>query len=551
MLLSAVAAAPSPSSIGFVLAALVLAFLLWHRLSRPLATMRGPRGYPLIGIGLTLPPRATEVFRQWALEYGEVFKMRVGWYNWVVINSPEAFKEILDRQSHSTSSKIPAPIGHDVATGNMRLFTMPYGPKWRSHRTIMHQLLSPKMTLTFVPTQEFEAKQFLYQLAFDNADQAKWAQHVRRLSFSIVMTSTYGRRIDSGDHEDLRIAAETSKSMAKISRPGAFIEDDFPFLAKLPHWLQPSRRAAKEHYKIIRRGKMRAWERLRAELEAGKAPPSFGRSLMESDYKSQGLTDEDAAWIVAGLVEAGAEITAVVIQTLILFLAAAPEAQERANEELTRVVGSERLPRFEDLPDLPYVRACVKETMRRAPVTTLSMKHFTDHEVVYKEHRIPKGTVVFANTSFLHHDPSRYEEPFAFKPERYLNHNRSSAEYAVAADPYQRDHFTFGAGRRICPATRLAENTLNIAAAHLLWAFEIRPPLEVDSEGKQVEGQVDTSEDAFEPAGGFQAPKPFRVRFVGRSPERIQLVKEQWELAEKVGYQLRGLTVDAEGVAAS
>lgn len=246
--------------------------------------------------------------------------MRVGWYNWVVINSPEAFKEILDRQvscdpsrsgsagrltgesnqSHSTSSKIPAPIGHDLVTGNMRLFTMPYGPKWRSHRTIMHQLLSPKMTLTFVPTQEFEAKQFLYQLAFDNADQAKWAQHVRRLSFSIVMTSTYGRRIDSGDHEDLRIAAETSKSMAKISRPGAFIEDDFPFLAKLPHWLQPSRRAAKEHYKIIARGKMRAWERLRAELEAGKAPPSFGRSLMESDYKSQGLTDEDAAWIVAG-----------------------------------------------------------------------------------------------------------------------------------------------------------------------------------------------------------------------------------------------------------
>lgn len=105
MLLSAVAAAPSPSSIGFVLAALVLAFLLWHRLSRPLATMRGPRGYPLIGIGLTLPPRATEVFRQWALEYGEVFKMRVGWYNWVVINSPEAFKEILDRQVSLTRRK--------------------------------------------------------------------------------------------------------------------------------------------------------------------------------------------------------------------------------------------------------------------------------------------------------------------------------------------------------------------------------------------------------------------------------------------------------------
>lgn len=32
------------------------------------------------------------------MKYGEVFKLRVGWFNWVVINSPEAMKEILDKQ---------------------------------------------------------------------------------------------------------------------------------------------------------------------------------------------------------------------------------------------------------------------------------------------------------------------------------------------------------------------------------------------------------------------------------------------------------------------
>lgn len=73
---------------------LLAIFLLWFQQDRRLNSMSGPKDYPLIGIGLSLSPRATSVFRGWALEYGEIFKLRVGWYNWVVINSPEAMKEI-------------------------------------------------------------------------------------------------------------------------------------------------------------------------------------------------------------------------------------------------------------------------------------------------------------------------------------------------------------------------------------------------------------------------------------------------------------------------
>lgn len=156
------------------------------------------------------------------------------------------------------------------------------------------------MTATFMPSQEFEVKQFLYELAFDNDDQSKFFQHVRRLSFSIIMTSTYGRRVGSSDHEDLKAAAEASALLGKISRPGAFIEDELPPLASLPEWLQPSRKKAKEYYKVVLKGKMRLWDRLCDDMKTGSAPPSFGRSLYESDFKDQGLTDEDASWIVGG-----------------------------------------------------------------------------------------------------------------------------------------------------------------------------------------------------------------------------------------------------------
>lgn len=83
-----------------VLAILVTAAIaigIWIRRDRRLDKMPGPKGWPLVGIGLGLPKQSV-FMHKWGLEYGEVFKLRVGWYNWVVLNSPEAMKDIMDKQ---------------------------------------------------------------------------------------------------------------------------------------------------------------------------------------------------------------------------------------------------------------------------------------------------------------------------------------------------------------------------------------------------------------------------------------------------------------------
>lgn len=76
----------------------VVCSVAWLRRDRRLEKMPGPRGNPLIGIGTSLPPKAHIRFREWAATYGDVFKLKVGWYNWVIINSPEAIHEILIKQ---------------------------------------------------------------------------------------------------------------------------------------------------------------------------------------------------------------------------------------------------------------------------------------------------------------------------------------------------------------------------------------------------------------------------------------------------------------------
>ncbi|RYC61646.1 hypothetical protein CHU98_g4556 [Xylaria longipes] len=525
--------------------AIILSFISWLCRDKRLSTIPGPsRDYPFIGVGFQLPLNAANLFHSWALSYGDIFRIRVGWYDWVVINTPEAVKEILEKQAVSTSSKAPAPMSHDIVTGGKRMPTMPYGPHWRAQRSLVRVITTVPMTATFVPSQEFEAKQLLFDLATDNKNQRNFYQHIRRYAFSIIMTNTFGERVKSWDHPDARNAIKSQEILRQTSKPGAFIVDELPPLQRLPAWLQPGRKAAREAAKQVLDIKMRLWRRLEKQFEQGQAPHCYAREILEKKdaWYSQGLNKEDLAWVAGGLVEAGFETTAIALNGLVLYLTANQQVQTVAQEELMRVVGLDRPPTFADLQNLPYIRACVKEILRINPMLVPGIRHFADADVTYKGHVIPKGTVLLANTAFLHFDPARFDKPFEFMPERFLSHGLYSAEYAAMSDPYTRDHFTFSTGRRTCPGARLAENSLRIALAGILWAFEIRPQL-VDG----VEGPQEVDADAFFP-GPFHIPKPFAARFIVRDEVRSRIIREQWEIAMRDGYELRGVQVDVHGI---
>lgn len=155
----------------------------------------GPVGLPILGHTLSVGDKPQNIFRKWALQYGEVFQVQIGWYPWVFVNSPAAVKEIFDKQSAVTSGRPRSPFLFDLMSGGMRILFMDYTPEWRKLRAVIHQLLTPKMSDTFQPSQEFEAKQLLHDLLTDNDDERSFYNHVRRYTTSVVMTSTYGRRI--------------------------------------------------------------------------------------------------------------------------------------------------------------------------------------------------------------------------------------------------------------------------------------------------------------------------------------------------------------------
>ena len=229
-----------------------------------------------------------------------------------------------------------------------------------------------------------------------------------------------------------------------------------------------------------------------------------------------------------------------------MYLAANPLVQAQAHAELDKVVGSDTSPTFDHEDDLAYIRAMVKEILRIRPVTNIGTPHYTTADVTYKDFFIPKGTVVSLHQYAIHFDASRYEDPYSFRPERFLNHPLKAGAYSGHADPYARDHFDFGAGRRICPGMHLAENSLFITLAKILWAFKIEPPML--SDGTLL--PMDTSDDAYE-LGANTLPKSFKVRFIPRDAKREQSVREEWAQAQRDGFFLGNVKVNVDGVVSS
>lgn len=120
----------------------------------------------------------------------------------------------------------------------------------------------------------------------------------------------------------------------------------------------------------------------------------------------------------------------------------------------------------------------------------------------------------------LHHDHTRHPNPDIFDPLRYQGRTQLAAEYANSPDFENRDHFVYGAGRRICPGIHLAERSLFVSLAKLLWAFDISPKL--DERGIPV--RVDASAESGYTDGFVICAKPFQAQLQVRSAARKETI---------------------------
>lgn len=146
-----------------------------------------------------------------------------------------------------------------------------------------------------------------------------------------------------------------------------------------------------------------------------------------------------------------------------------PDKLAKLRQELGEVVGKNTPVQESHLPSLPYLHACMKETLRLHPPVTFLLPHRATETCQIMGYTVPKGCQLMVNTYAIGRDPKTWHDPLEFCPERFIG---SEVDYQGNDFEY----IPFGAGRRICPGMTLATRVVRLIMASLVHTFEWRLP---------------------------------------------------------------------------
>ena len=166
------------------------------------------------------------------------------------------------------------------------------------------------------------------------------------------------------------------------------------------------------------------------------------------------------------------------------------------------------------------------------------MHHATTRELQYRDYILPKGTILIPNIPALGRSGELFADPHTFDPPSFLHSNPKHGSLAQTTDIPSRDHFQFGFGRRSCPGSHVAEASLYIAFARILWGLDItQVPGESLDMGYQ-RGTVSTQVRLSMITDGYsesdrrlgEKPKAFEVNIAYRTSKHRRVIEDLFEL---------------------
>ena len=168
------------------------------------------------------------------------------------------------------------------------------------------------------------------------------------------------------------------------------------------------------------------------------------------------------------------------------------------------------------------------------------MPHSSDEDDEYNGYFIPKGTVLLGNVYAIQMDPTRYPDPHVFRPERFYTPSQPTM-WRDGPESKDRDIYVFGWGRRYCPGAYLAEGSIFMACARIIWGLDLTSPAHPTTGEPTLPGLNDEKLWTSDP---MIVPKIFPVVWQARNTQREEVIKRAFEDAQRE-WQLLGLEQDA------
>ncbi|CZR61304.1 related to cytochrome p450 [Phialocephala subalpina] len=477
-----------PSAILFSLAAVLAILLIRYVTSRPscppgTAPPPGPKGLPILGSMLDIPPHHSWLkFFTWSKTFGPLFEINIAGKPHIILSTEKIANDLLRERGSLYSSREQLPMAVQLVSDNLRSLFLPYDSLWRRNRKLMHHLTMASAATSYQSVQEEESLRVLRDLMREPGEYERWFE---RYAAGLMMRLVFGKKVITGKERVLERIFKVVHNVERVASPGAYLVDVLPWLMWIPSWF-PGAGFKREGYRLhaeeldLFRGLQNDVRKEIAGREKegvdGGEKGNFTEIFLNSQEKWD-LSDDEGAYVVGTLFEAGAGTTSAAMMSFMLAMVLHPSALHAMREEINKVVGPDRLPTFDDIPNLPRVRATIKETMRWRPVTAGGVPHLLIKDDVYeldeKKYFLKAGTNIHANQWAIHREPDLYPNPEDFIPERWLDPSLPTYKEPLSVYPNLQNFSAFGFGRRICPGMNIAERSLNILVARIVWGCEI------------------------------------------------------------------------------
>jgi cytochrome P450 len=413
---------------------------------------------------------------EWRQGYGDMVHLRIWPEHQIVVTDPQLVRELLVNH-HDAFIRWERGIevmsqlhGNSVLTAE--------GEPWRSKRQALKPSFAPKAVQSFVPVIASAAAKAFSQWRTDDED---WPieNAFTSLGMDVIVRMMFSSEIDA----DARMAERAVHDTAVAGNAEMY------WPASWPDWM-PWKRTKRQALGVLNRLIDRHVQ-ARLALDPAVWPEDVLSRLLALHL------DDPAAWPLKAVRDecmtaflAGHETSAATLTWWAWCMAANPSAQSAAQREVDAALQG-RTPEVHHLPALACLTRTLQETLRLYPAAPVLLTRRSLRPITLGGWQLPARTMFTVPVRLMHHDPRWFQDPHAYRPERFSGD---------APDIPRGAFMPFGTGPRVCLGQHLAMAEMTVIAAMFLQRFAVTAPV------------------------GMTAPKPgFHITLRPDQPLRLKL----------------------------
>lgn len=482
----------SPIAVASALLICLLSFLMKSK-SKKYHLPPGPLPLPVIGNLLTVAkePDILTAFAKLRSKYGDIYKLKLGIQNMIIVNTTELTVEALVKKQIDFAGRPNMPSFVRFSEGGKNISLGDYTPELQMRRKLAYRAiksflsgpsLDDKVTMSVENVLEHMSKM---KEPFDPHN------YIDLMLFNVVADICHGTRYELNDPDFTKIV-EINERFLKLFGNG-LLSDFIP-------WMSIFERSTVRQIDSI-------FETLKTDAQAiieqhkENFDPNDPKDVMDyllltkHNAQEEGhtellneLTDVHLRQIMLDIIFAGTFTSSMTITWVILLVMRHPEVQVKMHKEIDSVLGQAKM-KAKLTESFPYCRAVIREAMRISPIVPFGLPRATTCDTTLGGYDIPKDTQVLFNIWDLHHDPQQWDNPLKFNPERFLDESGMLSGKPASFLPFM-------AGRRVCLGESIAKPEMLIIVISIFQKFHISSP---PGEIPPVEGSLTTA--------GYMSPK--------------------------------------------